>query len=109
MRDGRIESEKLGTHRFALGDIMEAYDVFAAADENDALKVVLTASGVRDRRAARARAGRAREPQRDRDERGAGQRAEREAREARRAEPLGRRLAGAGGGERRAATGRRPA
>ena len=42
VRDGRIAPEKLGTHRFALGDIMDAYDVFAAADENDALKVVLT-------------------------------------------------------------------
>jgi alcohol dehydrogenase len=43
VRDGRVEADKLGTHRFALDDIMEAYDVFAAADENDALKVVLTA------------------------------------------------------------------
>jgi alcohol dehydrogenase len=43
VRDGRIEPEKLGTHRFALDDIEEAYDVFAAADEHDALKVVLTA------------------------------------------------------------------
>jgi alcohol dehydrogenase len=42
-RDGRIEAEKLGTHRFALGDIMEAYDVFGAADEHDALKVVISA------------------------------------------------------------------
>jgi alcohol dehydrogenase len=42
VRDGRIASEKLGTHRFPLDDIMEAYDVFGAADENDALKVVLT-------------------------------------------------------------------
>jgi alcohol dehydrogenase len=41
--DGRIEAEKLGTHRFALDDIMEAYDVFAAAGEHNALKVVLTA------------------------------------------------------------------
>jgi alcohol dehydrogenase len=41
-RDGRIQSEKLGTHRFALSDIEEAYDVFGAADEHDALKVVLT-------------------------------------------------------------------
>ena len=41
--DGRIESEKLGTHSFALDDIMEAYDVFAAAGEHNALKVVLTA------------------------------------------------------------------
>ena len=42
VRDGRIEPERLGTHRFALGDIEQAYDVFAAAGENDALKVVLT-------------------------------------------------------------------
>ena len=41
VRDGRIEPERLGTHRFALGDIEQAYDVFAAAGENDALKVVL--------------------------------------------------------------------
>jgi len=41
-RDGRIEAEKLGTHRFALADIMEAYDVFGAADEHDALKVVIS-------------------------------------------------------------------
>jgi alcohol dehydrogenase len=43
VRDGRIASEKLGTHHFQLGEIMDAYDVFAAADANDALKVVLTA------------------------------------------------------------------
>ena len=42
-RDGRIEAEKLGTHRFDLAGIAEAYDVFAAADEHDALKVVLSA------------------------------------------------------------------
>jgi alcohol dehydrogenase len=42
-RDGRIEAEKLGTHRFDLAEIAEAYDVFAAADEHDALKVVLSA------------------------------------------------------------------
>jgi len=42
VRDGRIEPEKLGTHHFALSDIEQAYDVFAAAGENDALKVVLT-------------------------------------------------------------------
>lgn len=41
-RDGRIEAEKLGTHRFGLAEIMQAYDVFAAADEHDALKVVLS-------------------------------------------------------------------
>ena len=42
-RDGRIEAEKLGTHRFQLDQIMEAYDVFAAAGEHDALKVVISA------------------------------------------------------------------
>ncbi len=42
VRHGRIEPEKLGTHHFKLDEIMHAYDVFAAAGENDALKVVLT-------------------------------------------------------------------
>jgi alcohol dehydrogenase len=42
VRHGRIEPEKLGTHHFKLDKIMQAYDVFAAAGENDALKVVLT-------------------------------------------------------------------
>jgi alcohol dehydrogenase len=40
-RDGKMEAEKLGTHHFALGEIEQAYDVFAAAGEHDALKVVL--------------------------------------------------------------------
>jgi alcohol dehydrogenase len=40
-QDGRIEAEKLGTHHFALNEIEKAYDVFAAADKHDALKVVL--------------------------------------------------------------------
>jgi alcohol dehydrogenase len=43
VRSGRLEAERFGTHHFALGDIMEAYDVFAAAGEHDALKVVLKA------------------------------------------------------------------
>jgi alcohol dehydrogenase len=43
VRDGRIEAEKLGTHRFMLDDIQTAYDVFGAADQHDALKVVITA------------------------------------------------------------------
>jgi len=42
-RDGRVQAEKLGTHHFALDEIQQAYDVFAAAGEHDALKVVLTA------------------------------------------------------------------
>jgi alcohol dehydrogenase len=42
-REGRIEAEKLGTHRFQFDEIERAYDVFGAADEHDALKVVITA------------------------------------------------------------------
>jgi alcohol dehydrogenase len=42
-RDGRIEAEKLGTHHFKLDEILDAYDVFAAAGEHDALKVVIQA------------------------------------------------------------------
>jgi len=42
-RDGRMEAEKLGTHRFALGEMEQAYDVFGAAGEHDALKVVIQA------------------------------------------------------------------
>jgi alcohol dehydrogenase len=42
-RSGRIEAEKLGTHRFKLDQIQEAYDVFGAAGEHDALKVVIQA------------------------------------------------------------------
>jgi len=40
---GDIAPEKFATHRFALDDIMEAYDVFGNAAEHSALKVVLTA------------------------------------------------------------------
>jgi alcohol dehydrogenase len=42
-RSGRIEAEKLGTHHFKLDEIEEAYDVFGAAGEHDALKVVIQA------------------------------------------------------------------
>src|SRR3954452_1880702 len=42
-RDGRIEAEKLGTHHFSFDQVEDAYDVFGAADENDALKVVIQA------------------------------------------------------------------
>jgi len=43
VRDGRLPADGLGTHHFALEDIMQAYDVFAAAGEHDALKVVIQA------------------------------------------------------------------
>jgi alcohol dehydrogenase len=39
---GRIPAEKMGTHRFTFGQIDEAYDVFANAGQNMALKVVIT-------------------------------------------------------------------
>ncbi len=42
-RDGRMEAEKLGTHRFALDEMEQAYDVFGAAGEHNALKVVIQA------------------------------------------------------------------
>ncbi len=40
---GHIHPERFVTHRFALDDIMEAYDVFSNAVEHDALKVILSA------------------------------------------------------------------
>lgn len=40
---GRIPSEKMGTHEFALSDIDAAWDTFANAGEEQALKVVLRA------------------------------------------------------------------
>lgn len=42
-RSGRLQAEKLGTHTFALDEMMEAYEVFGAAGEHDAIKVVLNA------------------------------------------------------------------
>ena len=42
-RDSRIPGEII-THRFALDDIMEAYDVFSHPADTDASKVVLTRS-----------------------------------------------------------------
>jgi alcohol dehydrogenase len=45
--DGRLDPSPFATHRFELGEAMEAYDVFAAAAETNALKVVLNAHPVR--------------------------------------------------------------
>jgi alcohol dehydrogenase len=39
----RLDPLPLATHRFQLGEMMDAYDVFANAAETDALKVVLSA------------------------------------------------------------------
>ena len=40
---GRLQPAKLVTHRFALADIMKAYDTFGHAAQERALKVVLQA------------------------------------------------------------------
>jgi alcohol dehydrogenase len=39
--EGRLDATPFATHRFALGETLDAYDTFAAAAETDALKVVL--------------------------------------------------------------------
>jgi alcohol dehydrogenase len=41
VRSGQLEASKFVTHRFELGDILDAYDVFGRAAETAALKVVL--------------------------------------------------------------------
>jgi len=46
IEEHRLEPRAFGTHHFALGDIEEAYDVFANAAETEALKVVLSAQPV---------------------------------------------------------------
>src|SRR6187551_2950672 len=43
---GRLDPTPFATHRFALADAEEAYEVFGAAAESHALKVVLTAAPV---------------------------------------------------------------
>ena len=43
---GRLDPSLFATHRFALGDTMDAYDVFADAANSGALKVVLQGSTV---------------------------------------------------------------
>ena len=42
VRSGKLQPGKLVTHRFAISDIMKAYDTFGNAAKEDALKVVLT-------------------------------------------------------------------
>jgi alcohol dehydrogenase len=41
VRSGKLQPAKLATHRFALGDIMKAYDTFGNAAKERALKVTL--------------------------------------------------------------------
>lgn len=40
---GKLEPTKMATHRFALADMMKAYDTFGAAAREKAIKVVLHA------------------------------------------------------------------
>ena len=42
VRSGKLQPSKLVTHRFAMNEIMKAYDTFGNAAKEGALKVVLT-------------------------------------------------------------------
>jgi alcohol dehydrogenase len=42
VRSGRLQPRKLVTHRFALEDVMQAYDAFEQAAKTRALKVILS-------------------------------------------------------------------
>jgi alcohol dehydrogenase len=42
VQSGKLQPGKLVTHRFALGDVMKAYDTFGNAAKERALKVILT-------------------------------------------------------------------
>ncbi len=46
IEERRLDPSPFATHRFALADTETAYDIFAAAAETHALKVVLTAEPV---------------------------------------------------------------
>jgi alcohol dehydrogenase len=46
IEERKLDPSPFATHRFALNDVEEAYDVFADAATTDALKVVLTAEPV---------------------------------------------------------------
>jgi alcohol dehydrogenase len=46
VRSGRLQPAQLVTHRFAMSDILQAYDTFGNAARQGALKVVLTSSGI---------------------------------------------------------------
>jgi alcohol dehydrogenase len=43
LRSGKLDAKKMGTHRFALSDVMKAYDTFGNAAKENALKVILKA------------------------------------------------------------------
>lgn len=43
VQSGKIDPTRLITHRFALDQILEAYDAFGRAAETKALKVIINA------------------------------------------------------------------
>jgi alcohol dehydrogenase len=43
VQSGKLQPGKLVTHRFALGDVMKAYETFGNAAKEGALKVILKA------------------------------------------------------------------
>ena len=49
VQSGRLQPGKLVTHRFRLSDVMKAYDTFANAAKERALKVILQGPEQRDR------------------------------------------------------------
>ena len=54
IQGGRLDATVFATHHFALGETEAAYDVFSAAAETHALKVVLEAAPVGSERSATA-------------------------------------------------------
>lgn len=50
VQSGRLQPGKLVAHRFAMGDILNAYDTFGKAARDGALKVVLNRGSIRSRR-----------------------------------------------------------
>ena len=43
LQSGKLDAKKMGTHSFALSDVVKAYDTFSNAAKENALKVVLKA------------------------------------------------------------------
>jgi alcohol dehydrogenase len=43
LQSGKLDAKKMGTHKFALSDVMKAYDTFGNAAKENALKVILKA------------------------------------------------------------------
>jgi alcohol dehydrogenase len=48
VQSGKLKPSKLVTHRFAMNDMMKAYDTFGNAAREDALKVVITSQAPKE-------------------------------------------------------------